>query len=361
MTPAPFSDTDIRWIAAKFGIESLRVVRVSGGFSGAMVFQVTTRDDLRLAVRGTPKATALPQTRRRSLHRLLTWLQARDLKCLAVPLRIPNSLDSEIELSETIWQIEPWLIGQPAQRHPAPSQMTSALTTLSTFYRQARSIPWDDEWFYTAYEPSPGIQRRRKIVMDLMQSEWTTLYAQVLSLDPCDFRDLAVRSLDAVSKWSHWLNQSLQAIEHQAFSLQPVIRDVWRPHVLFSGDECTGLIDLTASGTDHPCLDLARLLRSWFGCDTSAIGDAFHEFAEMHGLPHEDRPLFVALDAAAALLSPLTWIRRGLETAGLESTGPETGGAGSTEPESVRQSPAALQRLQELTELAEAFVPCESL
>jgi aminoglycoside phosphotransferase (APT) family kinase protein len=356
MPLAPCTDTDIRWIAAKFGIECSHVSRIPGGFSGAMVLQVTSNDEHIFAIRATPDAIALPLLRRRSLHRLLASLHSQELTCVAVPLRVLNGLDSEIQLSGTIWQAEPWLPGQSTRPRPTPSQLTSALTTLSILYRRMKTIPWQDEWFRVAYEPSPGIQRRRQIVTHLIQSELTTLNAQVRLLGADYFRELALRSLDAISKWIPWLNQSLQTVEHHAFALQPVIRDLWRPHVLFTGDECTGLIDLTAASTDHPCLDLARLFRSWFGRDTATIRRAFQEFAGIHGLSSKDAQLFAALDAAAALLSPLTWIRRGLET-----TAPETGDAASTEPESVRHSPAALERLQELTELAEGFVPCESL
>jgi aminoglycoside phosphotransferase (APT) family kinase protein len=356
MPLAPFNDTDIRRIAAKFGIECRHVSRIPGGFSGAMVFQVTSIDEHTFAVRATPEGIALPLFRRRSLHRLLAWLHSQELSCVAEPLRVLNSLDSEIELSGIVWQAEPWLPGQSARPRPTPSQVTSALTTLSALYQRTKTIPWQDEWFRVALEPSPGIQRRRQIVTHLIQSELTTLHAQVRLLDEDHFRELALRSLDAISKWTYWLNQALQTVGHQAFALQPVIRDLWRPHVLFSGDQCTGLIDLTAASTDHPCLDLARLFRSWFGRDTAAVCRAFQEFADIHGVSFEDAQLFGALDAAAALLSPLTWIRRGLET-----SVPETQNSATDVLEPVRHSPAALERLQELTELAEGFAPCESL
>ena len=47
-----------------------------------------------------------------------------------------------------------------------------------------------------------------------------------------------------------------------SFALQPCLVDVWHDHVLFTGEEVTGVVDYAAMRLDVPHADLARLLGS---------------------------------------------------------------------------------------------------
>src|SRR5690606_3973788 len=61
------------------------------------------------------------------------------------------------------------------------------------------------------------------------------------------------------------LNQAVQILGH----LQPSLRDIWRAHVLFEGNQVSGMVDLAALRLDHPATDIARLLASIAGDDTA--------------------------------------------------------------------------------------------
>ena len=119
-----------------------------------------------------------------------------------------------------------------------------------------------------------------------------------------------------------------------------MIRDLWKPHVLFTEERVTGIIDLNAMATDHVGLDITRLLRSWFGADVERIREAMSLFCTQRSLDRNECQLLTAFDAATVLLSPVTWLRRRF----LEVS------------ESCLR-PDVLDRLTQLTTLAETFEP----
>ena len=59
----------------------------------------------------------------------------------------------------------------------------------------------------------------------------------------------------------------LAPLSNIALPVQPCIRDIWHDHVLFTGDEVTGIIDFGAMDIDTPATDVARLLGSLVGDD----------------------------------------------------------------------------------------------
>ena len=110
--------------------------------------------------------------------------------------------------------------------------------------------------------------------------------------------------------------------------------------MLFTGGGVTGLIDFSAAATDHVCLDLSRLFRSWFAGDVQRIREAASLFSVLRPLDQSEWDLLEAFDAATVLLSPVTWLRRRIETDDRTSCRPEI-----------------LIRLSELTQIAERFRP----
>jgi len=55
----------------------------------------------------------------------------------------------------------------------------------------------------------------------------------------------------------------LEPLAHTALPLQPCVRDIWHDHVLFTGNEVTGLMDFGALAVDTPATDIARLVNSF--------------------------------------------------------------------------------------------------
>lgn len=321
---------------------------VSGGFSGAAVFRATTDDGRKLAVRRTPKLIALPSSRLSELHNLLREMSRRGCSTIAVPMLVinatPSPLESSLKYYENVWQMEPWMTGKCITgQEMTPMHLSAALVALDQFHRlAAESVDAvsSSEWFCKAQRWSPAVQRRLGIANDL-SGEMPGTLRQRLSNDPDNrFRGLAIRVCDSLQEWLPWLRRELAEVATMTFRLQPVLRDVWRAHVLFTDCTVTGLIDLTAAASDHVALDVTRLLRSWYGADNAKLQVAVNEFQRLRSFNTKERRLLQAFDASTVLLSPVTWLRRRAESG-----------------ETSDCSDDVIARLTELTDVAEKFSP----
>lgn len=340
------------------------VTAVSGGFSGATVFRALTVDGRTLAIRQTPNTATLTAKRRIRLRGLLSQLAELGLKQIPVPL-IPNTtpgglaagdvpillqktasptMEPWVSTEDSRWQVEPWMPGLPQSGVDVTNQhLKSAFRLLNNFHRMAIDAlhtTGQDEWFYVSRTESPAILRRLGIVNELQQGLLAKLQHHLSTDSDTRLRDLAAIVCDALRQWLPWLHLELSALAAQTFSIQPVLRDVWRAHVLFTDQEVTGLIDLTATGTDHISVDLSRLIRSWFGADNHRLSAATETYRTLRKLDPRELKLWQSLDASSVLLSPVTWLRRRME-----SRDP------SHYPDDV------IARLRELTEIAANFRP----
>ena len=330
---------------------------VGGGFSGAVVIRGATNDGRELAIRGTPKSCSLPSARMWRLHTLLREMSRNGCQLVPVPLLPAAILPATenpsvlrfhsgrllpwIELREMYWQVEPWMPGTSVAGETVTADHASAaLKALNQFHQlaaEAVNTVGFDEWFHIATGPSAAVQRRLQIATELTQGKLDA-FRHHFSNDPdLRFRSLAVRVIALLKSRLPWLHRELTTIASIAFLVQPVLRDVWRAHVLFTGTRVTGLIDLSASATDHVAVDIARLTRSYFGADVCKIRDAVEAFQALRPFDVNERRLLSVLDAATVLLSPVTWLRRRLESGSVASC-----------------SDDVIARLTELVEVAEA-------
>lgn len=331
-----------------FDVSIFDATIVGGGFSGAVVFRATADDGRELAVRRTPKIIALPSARLSELHNLLREMSRRGCTTIGVPLLAINATKSPVEswlkYYENVWQIEPWMPGKYITGQELTSlHLSAALAALDQFHRLAAEsavVMQLGEWLRKARRYSPAVQRRLNIVVDMSHGMLRTL-RQENTNDPDErFRGLAMRVCDSLEKWLPWLLRELTEVGTMRFPLQPVLRDIWRAHVLFTDCAVTGLIDLTAAASDHVALDVTRLLRSWYGADNAKIQMAVDKFQRLRNFNTNERRLLQAFDASTVLLSPVTWLRRRADS-----------GQTAACPDNV------IARLTELTDVAEKFSP----
>jgi Ser/Thr protein kinase RdoA (MazF antagonist) len=91
-------------------------------------------------------------------------------------------------------------------------------------------------------------------------------------------------------------------------TLQPCLRDIWHDHLLFAGDDISGIVDYGATCVDHRAVDLARLLGSLVADDFTARAGALNAYARLAPLTPEEWELTDALDETGTVLGVANWL-----------------------------------------------------
>lgn len=311
---APFSRPALLRIARSFfdRAEPIEIAGpIGGGFSGAAVYQLTTPAG-RYALRGWP-VDAIPRARLLELHRYVRHLHQAGFP-VAVP--IPHMDGSTIISADSRqWQIEPWMPGDFDRSELVSTARLNAIVTLLARLhlcssRYEPSHP-GRPWFAPRCGPSPTVAERRQVL-----AAWTPerLSDAVTSVDqaPVELRHLLSSVLSAFVQFSGPIDRELQAVQSVKHVLHPCLRDLWRDHVLFTGEGVTGLIDLAAARTEHVAADISRLLGSLLGDDHPRWGEALADYERIRPLSPAEHNLIHHFDRSNVLLSGMAWVERWL-------------------------------------------------
>jgi len=282
-----------------------------GGFSGARLWRVEGPGGL-YALRAMPSAT-VNLARLHGLHRLLRHVADQRLGAIvAVPL---STIEGGTYLVRDghVWQVEPWLPGAADfAAHRSPLRLRNALRVLAQWHVAARSfVPAATEatWFAsTPSAPSPGLAERFQRLRAWSPEKVAAVRELLRHRSWPDFDDLGMHILDLIPRAVPYALGQLQLGSAVSVPLQPCLRDVWHDHVLFSGDEVSGLIDAHSCRADCVATDLARLLGSLVADDRQAWETGLEAYNEERPLNLEERTLVEIFDQSAILLNGLTWL-----------------------------------------------------
>jgi homoserine kinase type II len=100
-----------------------------------------------------------------------------------------------------------------------------------------------------------------------------------------------------------------ERLAREKFSVQPCLRDIWHDHVLFTGDEVTGIIDFGAMDIDTPACDVARLLGGLVGPDAAQRQIGLTGYCSVRPLMAHELAAVAAFDTSIVLLAGCNWIR----------------------------------------------------
>jgi Ser/Thr protein kinase RdoA (MazF antagonist) len=187
-----------------------------------------------------------------------------------------------------IWDIVTWRPGEPLSHRPSPARLAAAGRAVAQLHNIWQTHP------HRRAGVCPAVWRRLdalKRIPAIDDSPARNLIATV--------RRLAVGCASALIPW-----------RGNNFGLQPCLCDLRADHVLFTGDQVTGIIDFGSAKIDHPMADLARLLGD---CQIDNIPgqpllDAYHAIRPLSGA---DYAMIAALERTGAVVALLTWIERG--------------------------------------------------
>jgi len=283
---------------------------IGGGFSGATVLKAVCRDGT-CAVRGWP-ASADPH-RLRGLHRLLRHVAGQGVP-VAVPLADVTG-DTLVRAEGRWWQVEPWLPGR-ADFHNAPTdaKLEAAMTTLAEFHLAAATfVPRPGEEVFQGPQVGtvPAVRDRKALMLRrVFPGEREMVASRIPSSDSDEFAGLARRAVREFERLAERVFADLRLVEVVTVPLQPVLRDVWHDHVLFTGTAVTGLIDASAARRDTVALDLSRLLGSLLGDDPNRWNVAIAAYHRRRPLSPDEAALIPLLGRSGVILSAATWLRR---------------------------------------------------
>lgn len=278
----------------------LKLIRWSknSGFSGHPVYRIQTDQGL-FALKTLVRRTHDPLG---SFHqRVLLACEDPRTSLLAVPL-LEKSGSAWFRHREHDWEVTRWLPGA-ADFNSAPSlaRLKSVLEELAGFHRRAAI-------FCRQLGPSRTLQHRA--------AELATWSRDLESLKaPLRAANIAQ---DFDSSWPLYqlLAQGIAKLlpradfwSQKTWPLQPIIRDLWHDHLLFTDQSLSGVIDLETIAMDIVSCDLARLLGSleWPDSQLWEVGLELYQ----HGsrLTPELVEVVPWLHGAGTVLGAIYWLK----------------------------------------------------
>jgi len=274
----------------------------AGGFSGARFWRLTTPYG-RLCLRRWPEEHPSP-SHLAQIHRVLQHVFLSGCQLVPVPLKTSDG-HTFVEHNRRLWELTPWLPGNANfLQRPTRDKLVGAAQALARFHQAAETSlgPAGSD------RPSPAVGQRHEQLLQLQRGGAPSIRGHVPSRCWPGLSARAVVILDFFDGLAPQIVAMLDDARRSAVRLQPCIRDIWHDHVLFQGNEVSGLVDFGAMQIDSVAGDIARLFGSIVGDDPRGWETAQHAYESIRPLSDNERSLIPVLDRSAVLLSGMNWL-----------------------------------------------------
>jgi len=281
---------------------------IAGGFSGSMIWRLETASGP-LCLRRWPQEHPTAD-RLRWIHGVLYGVVQHGFRLLPLPIAALSG-QTLVETAGHLWELSPWLPGEPAKIEAPKGAVsndciTAAMTALAQFHRAVTADPSN----LREVGPPTGILAR--LSQTKLLRFGPELFEQTISRRRKRWPELADRSpllLRYIMQVAPHIEGSLKdALTHDV-QHWPCIRDIHRDHVLFKGNQVTGLIDFGAMQADSIACDIARLLGSMAADNGQLWQCGLAAYESVGPLSTDDQRLVRAYDESGVLLSGINWLK----------------------------------------------------
>jgi homoserine kinase type II len=276
--------------------------------SGAQFWRITTQRGV-LALRRWPTEHPTPQ-RLQFIHSVLQHAARSTITFIPVPIRTTVG-ESFIRHSGHLWELAPWMPGiADYERSPSAHRLRAALQTLAQFHAAVANFNLAGLAASQRLAGStPAITKRLARLHDLSHGGHQQLVRAINAGVWPDLVPVARQFLAALPDILPRAVAQLEPLLTVTLPQQACLRDIWHDHVLFTGNQVTGIIDFGALDIDTPATDIARLLGSLAGDDRTGWQIGLDAYCEIRPLSPDERSAVHALDKSGTLLAGCNWIR----------------------------------------------------
>ncbi len=280
----------------------------AGGFSGALLWKVHAPRGP-LCLRRWPREHP-SQKRLEFIHGLLGHVATNGCPIVPVPVHLRSSTPSTfVKQDGYLWELAPWMPGEANfEQNPSTEKLCNAARALASFHHASS----DYRRPTASSGPAPGVCERLEKTRIWRQNDLERIDAQIKTTStlasPIDIGQSQM-ILNHAKNTIEAVERELSALSTLDVPIQSCIRDVWEQHLLFSGDEVTGLVDFGAARPDTVVVDIVRLLGSLAINDQQLWKIGLQAYESLRPLSSAERSLLPALDRSAILLSGLNWLR----------------------------------------------------
>lgn len=301
-------------------LNSLRMDNLgnAGGFSGAEFWKIESRTGIHdpegdgesdgegYCLRKWPANT--DSVRLEQTHEVIQTVFRTGCEYIPLPFAHNDLFGSPcrtlLSHAGTNWQLEPWMPGQ-ADYHENPSdiRLTSAVQALAKIHVSI------DQNFESKVGPCPAIAERTSQLAKLINGKIHEIDLACINNAKDEFQEIAVVLSSEFNRLANRLMYELVQVQQLPVRISYCIRDVWHDHVLFSGDQVSGIVDFGALREDSRAVDFSRLLGSLCGDDDAKWNVGLNAASEIMPLEPHELTLLPILDRSSVMLSLVNWMQ----------------------------------------------------
>jgi homoserine kinase type II len=267
-----------------------------GGFSGARLW-CWEGEEGHYCIKAWPAGEAASQAALAFAHHAMNRARAQGL------LFVPAPFAADIR-ADRPWEVTQWMPGKADfHQFPTRARLEAALVALARLH-----VAWQVRNPGRRAEGSGGLWRRLERAAEWterIQSGWRPIVAR----DPSGLLTPHVeRGWALLRRWVLCIGAQLEPWRQRTSLLRPCLCDIWHDHVLFEGDQVSGLIDFGSLRDDDVTVDVARLLGSLVGDDNDQWAIGLEAYRRVRPFSVEEEALARALDRTGTIIGLANWL-----------------------------------------------------